>query len=278
MDKVAARLFVIWLLFATAQPASAQSNNDDRNDWLTDRFSATVGAFFPDTDTKLRVDANDGSLGTRIAYEEQLRLSDSETSIDVSLLWRFAKRHSIELEYFDIRRDGVTDLDATIRFGDAVFEEQFGVNSFLDTRVLRIGYGFSFLHSDNYELGAHAGIHVTDVETGIAVESASISGQLSEQFDTTAPLPVLGLYGSYRFAERWLMYGRAQYFELEFGDYDGRMTQVMIGVEHDTFKRVSLGAGYRIFDVVVDIDDDRWVGEVDFQYDGPAAYVRVRFR
>lgn len=255
----------------------AQESGDNRRDRSTEKFSMYVGAYFPSTTTRVRVDASDGTLGSAFVYEEKLKLDDSDVSIDIGLLWRINRKHSIDLEYFDIRRDGNTTLDANINFGDVIFQDQLEVDSFLNSSVLRAGYAYSFINSPSNELGLHVGLHITEIETGITATLGGGGGAANEVVGTTAPLPVVGLVGEHRFADRWVLYGRVQYFQLEFDKYDGKMTQLNVGVEHNTFEKVSFGLGYRYFDINVDIDESDWVGNVDFEYSGPTLYLRYGF-
>lgn len=250
-------------------PANAEQ------DLVLERWSFKFGTYFPDTRTRIRVDGPDGSLGTVIQYEEELELRGSDTSIDVGAAWRFAERHAVEVEYFNISRNGNATLDASIEFGDIVFEESFNVDSFLKTKVMRLGYAYSILQEPRYSLGFHVGLHITDLETGIT--ASDDDGGISKVVAATAPLPVIGLIGAWRFGKRWSILGQAQYFQLEVGDYDGKMTQLSAALEHQTFEHVSFGIGYRDFDVVVDIGGSDLIGNIDFEYTGPTIYVRASF-
>lgn len=246
-----------------------------QEDLVLDRWSFKVGTYFPDTKTRIRVDGPDGSIGTVIQYEEELELRGSDVSIDVGAAWRFAKKHAVEVEYFNISRSGNATLDARIEFGDTVFEELFDVDSYLRTKVMRLGYAYSLLQDPRYSLAIHLGLHITDIETGITASDAD--GGISKAVGATAPLPVFGLIGAWRFGERWSILGQAQYFHLEVGDYDGKMTQLGAAIEHQTFKSVGFGIGYRDFDIVVNIDGSDLIGNVDFEYTGPIIYVRASF-
>ncbi len=75
----------------------------------------------------------------------------------------------------------------------------------------------------------------------------------SEFSDVTAPLPVLGLSGSWEFAPKWSLYGRLQIFRLEVGDYDGSIDHLAIRLEHQTFRHVGFGLGYDFFELDIDI-------------------------
>src|SRR6188768_418620 len=54
--------------------------------------------------------------------------------------------------------------------------------------------------------------------------------------NTSAPLPVIGAQGAYRFLPRWTLRGRAQLFRLAAGDYEGAINHVAIAFEHATFE------------------------------------------
>ena len=257
--------------------ALAQEADQYRDDFLTDKFSVAVGAFFPDAKTAIRADAADGTFGTTLSTEKDLNIGDSDASLDISMLWRISKKHRVELEYFNISQDGVKTLDANIRFGDSVFEEQFEIDSSLKTRVIRVGYGYSFVNDARNEFGLHLGLHVTDIDAAVAVVGDGDGSGLREAAGATAPLPVIGAHGSHRFGNRWVVYGRAQYFKLDVNDFDGDMIQYAVGIEHDTFERVSLGLAFKSFEIDIGIEKDDWLGNADFKYSGPTLYFRLGF-
>jgi hypothetical protein len=245
---------------------------------LDTRLYLDVGGYVPAVDTRLRVDRAGGS-GTVLDLEDDLDFEDRPIFPYALLNLRLGQRWRIEGEYFSIDRDKTTVIDRELEIGDSVFPINTTVNSFFDTDVYRLSVGYSFLKRPNAEMGAVLGAHVTTFDLGIRSEGTFAS--VSEAADTLAPLPTIGLYGSYAFSPRWLMQGRVDYFTLEYQEYSGTLLNFNVGLEFQLAKHVGLGAGYRYADLeftaekvlsVGDVSDD-FSGEFQYHYSGPTLYL-----
>lgn len=245
---------------------------------LDTRLYLDVGGYIPAVDTTLRVDRAGGS-GTVLDLEDDLDFEDRPIFPYALLNLRLGQRWRIEGEYFSIDRDKTTVIDRELEIGDSVFPINTTVNSFFDTDVYRLSVGYSFLKRPNAEMGAVLGAHVTTFDLGIRSEGTFAS--VSEAADTLAPLPTIGLYGSYAFSPRWLMQGRVDYFTLEYEEYSGTLLNFNVGLEFQLAKHVGLGAGYRYADLEFTADrtlsvgsvSDDFSGEFQYRYSGPTLYL-----
>jgi hypothetical protein len=245
---------------------------------LGTRLYLDVGGYVPAVDTRLRVDRA-GGLGTELDLEDDLDFEDRPTFPFALVNLRMGQRWRIEGEYFSIDRDKTTVIKRELEVGDSVFPIDTAVNSFFDTDVYRLSVGYSFLKRPNAEVGAALGAHVTTFDFGISATGEDI--EKAEAADTLAPLPTIGLYGSYAFSPRWLMQGRVDYFTLEYQEYSGTLLNFNVGLEFQLAKHVGLGAGYRYVDLefsaekalsVGDVSDD-FSGEFQYHYSGPTLYL-----
>ena len=125
------------VILSLSAPAIAQNETDWQSWPLADRFTITLNAFFPNLDTKVRLDASDQTPGTTIDFEQNLGMSDTETLPGLGLGWRFAKKHQLELETFTLDRSGSAITTSEIRFGDEVFTVDLPVSSFFDMDTTR---------------------------------------------------------------------------------------------------------------------------------------------
>ena len=246
---------------------------------LDTRLYLDVGGYVPAVDTRLRVDRAGGS-GTVLDLEDDLDFEDRPILPYALLNLRLGQRWRIEGEYFVIDRDKTTVIDRELEIGDSVFPINTTVNSFFDTDVYRLSVGYSFLKRPNAEMGAMLGAHVTTFDFGISAIGENIE-RVEAAADTLAPLPTIGLYGSYAFSPRWLMQGRVDYFTLEYEEYSGNFLNFNVGLEFQLAKHVGLGAGYRYVDLeftaektlsVGSVSDD-FSGEFQYHYSGPTLYL-----
>ena len=269
---------VLCATFALLAPVTIRAEDAAIHPKLDTRLYLDVGGYIPAVDTTLRVDRAGGS-GTVLDLEDDLDFEDRPIFPYALLNLRLGQRWRIEGEYFSIDRDKTTVIDRELEIGDSVFPINTTVNSFFDTDVYRLSVGYSFLKRPNAEMGAVLGAHVTTFDLGIRSEGTFAS--VSEAADTLAPLPTIGLYGSYAFSPRWLMQGRVDYFTLEYEEYSGTLLNFNVGLEFQLAKHVGLGAGYRYADLEFTADrtlsvgsvSDDFSGEFQYRYSGPTLYL-----
>ena len=260
-----------------AAAASAADTNP-----LNDRFSINLGAYFMSSDTDIRVDDADGlDLGTNIDLEDTFGFDD-ESVFRLEGAWRFFPRHKLRLMYFASNRRSHDELEEDIDFNGTTFPVAAEVNAKFDFDIIELAYEYEFLHRDNLELGVSIGIHNVGVkmalDASISAGGAGASGSLHEDVDTDAPLPVVGLRGTWRMGGNFYLQAHAQYFQLKFDAYDGSLQDYQAGVLWQFTPHFGVGAAYNLFDTTVKVDDGgHFIGRLDWAYDGAQVYVRAAF-
>ncbi len=260
------------LSLAGAGSANAQA--------LEDRFWFEASAFKPDIDTHVKVSSPNGAIGTDISLESDLNLADRETLPDIFVGARLGSRWSVTGEYFALDRDGTVGLSRDIVFDDVTYPTGVSLSSSFDTSVYRLSVAYSFIHNDRAEAGVSLGAHVTSFDLQLSGEghigSAAIQAVRRER-DALAPLPTLGLYAGYRITPKLSIGGRFDYMSLGVGDYDGELTNAQATISYRLFRNVGVGAMYRYVDYGLQIDKDKWKGDMSYQFSGPAVFLQVGF-
>jgi hypothetical protein len=275
MKGLLAAAFV--LLLPTASLAQAA---DEWREWpLGDPFRIKLEAFFPRLDTSVRLDASDGSMGTTIDFEQNLGMSDTESLPAFGFSWRFAKKHQLIFDYFDLSRSGSAVTTTEIRFGDEVYQVDLPIASFFNTQSTSIGYSYSLLFDEKKEVALAAGLSVQDISFGLLGTGA---GKIEEQAGLTAPLPAFGLTGAYAFTEKWIGRVGVGYFGFslsldEASDLSGEIVNGLVSIEHNTFEHVQFGLTYSYFDVRVDFEDLQRISSIKYTYHGPKLSVNIVF-
>jgi hypothetical protein len=259
-----------------AEEAFMRSSKDGTRFSLAD-FSLRAGVYDIGAHTTIRLDALGGLVGTTIDLEDDLDMDDHKKTSYLALAWRMSGRHFLELEYFNLNRRGVATLTGEIEFGDQVFDFGAEVKSFFDTQVTRISYAYLFKDTRKFAFAFSAGLHITDLNTGISEINSQFSEPAVAVAAVTAPLPVIGITGAWRMSQKWFMYGRVQIFRLKFDDFSGSLDHASVKIEYGAFKHLGIGAGYDLFDMGIDIDRDRWNGDVSFRFSGPILYLKGNF-
>jgi len=90
-------------------------------------------------------------------------------------------------------------------------------------------------------------------------------------------LPHLGVSMSYAITPTIAFNLQAIGFAIELDSIDGSIVEVDADVAWQPWRHVGFGAGVRYFSTKVDADVERFDGEFDFEYFGPAIYVQTTF-
>lgn len=266
--------------FFLATTAVAQDQADWQSWPLGDKYTTSLDLFFPRIDTRVRLDATNGTIGTTIDFEQNLGMSDSEILPEFSFSWRFAKKHRLRLDAFNLDRSGSSIAASEIRFGDEVFQVNLPISSFFDTRVTSVGYSYSLIMDEKKELALSAGLSVQDIQFGLIGNGGT--GIIESNAGLTAPLPAFGLSGAYVLGEKWVARAGAGVFEFSLAlanddDLSGKILNASLSLEHHTFEHLYFGLSYSYFDVQVDLDSNRRLSSVDYQYRGPLLSVSAAF-
>lgn len=261
--------------------AHSQDNDEWRNWPLGDKFVVSVGAFVANLDTRARVDATNGLIGTQIDLEKNFGMSDLEPLPTIQAKWRFARRHQLSLGYFQLRRSGSEITETTIRVGDITFVADLPVSSFFDVDTLNLSYQYSLLFDPKKELAIGFGLSLQDMRLGI---EGNPSGTLiSDTSSVTAPLPTFSLTGAYAFTDKWAMraavgvFAVALDFEYDDEGLEGNITDAGLYLTHQTFENVRFGLGYSMFDLDVSWAKKGKFTNISYNYHGPHIAIAATF-
>jgi hypothetical protein len=245
--------------------------------WHARRFKFTAGVFFPSNNTQVQVGSNDGNFGNMVDFEKDLGFDKSTTSFTGAFEWRISRRSRLGAEYFYLKRTSTRVLQKEIEFGDHVYEVDAKVSAFMDNQIYRITYGYAFISKPTYEIGALIGAHVMFADAGIRVIGNTAELEKRDNFDFTAPLPDLGLWGEFVLADKWGLYVNTNYFAIKINDIDGRILSYNISVLYNVYKNFSLTAGYTGLNIRVDAEKERLNGYFKWGYNGPTLTATYSF-
>ena len=252
---------------------------------LNKRFTVSVGGFFPDIDSKVRLDATNGNIGTEIDFENELGLEESKDVWWANLRWRISRRNNLEFEWNQLNREAfVAATTREYQIEDTVIQAGGAIESVFDIDLVRLTYGYSLIRNDEAELQFQAGLHLADIAVQLGLTGAlSIDGEpfvesvSTEQEDVTAPLPHFGGNFTYAFNEKFGMYAHIIGFALEIDDIEGSIVDTGLTVQYNFTDTIGVGAGVRYFNVDVEASDEDLRGQFEFEYFGPLVYVNAAF-
>ena len=239
-----------------------------------DKWTIRVGAYIIDKADTTVVLLNDIGIGGGINFSDTLGGEDSDTVPRLDVLYRFNKKHAIDFSVFSIDRQGSTTLTVDLDIGNETFFASETLNSDIKYTLYRIGYNYSFYHSDKVELRLTAGLNITDYELKFEV----VNGGRLEKADISVPLPLFGLRMGYAITPKWYVNYVAETFFIEIEDaFKGSLFSYELNTEYRLFKHFSLGAGFARLGVDANIDDDDWKGRITDSYRGFTAFGKFYF-
>ena len=217
-------------------------------DSVPDKFNISIGAYSVfRTDATISLTEPGLGAGITISPEDTLGLDSEQTVLRLTGYYRFTKEHALNYSWYRITSNGNKTLKKEIEWLDKNGDQitiPIGakVNSSLDYNIFKVGYLWSFYHSDKVELAAGAGLHLTSIAFGLNSDSTS-SGVEVQDISLTVPLPVVSFAINYAVTPKfhWIIKGEA--FALKFEDWNGIYTDMTLAMEYRTFKNIGLGIG-----------------------------------
>ncbi len=149
------------------------------------------------------------------------------------------------------------------------------VNSNLSIDVLSVTYGYSFIHSEKFELAATLGINVTDISARARVNTPTRHVDQTE--DQAGPFPTVGLDATYVISKRFYLDGRAQYLRANIDDLDGSLGFYELDALYRLRPNISFALGYELARAHLLSAQASQAGLFNFTTQGPEVFVRVAF-
>lgn len=258
--------------------AATHSFAADAPNLLDDTLNVAIGTFAIRTDTRLRVDGSLTDLGTPIDWEETFGKGDANR-LRVDAYWRFAERHKLRALVFDSRVKRSVTLDEQIEFDGELFPVNAKVDSEFGFSVYELAYEYALVRRDRHELAASIGVHYTDIKASLAgtvsTPGGVASGSTRRDASVGAPLPVVGLRGTWGLPGNLWLGASAQYFKLSVGDYSGNLQDLRIALHWQPKRWLGLGVGYNRFALDVDATANDFTGTLDWVYEGPIIFYNL---
>ena len=272
-------LFAACLMTLALTGTAGPVLGDDRGP-IDQDVQISLGGFFMDTETKVRLDGETTGTGTDVDWESEFDMPDTDR-FRVDAFWRFAAKHKVRFMYFQNNRSSTQTLTRDVDFGDTTFPVNLEVNARLDTSIIEVAYEYAFLRRENLELSGSIGIHNVQMEAAlrgnITGPGGGAAAEVEEVADANGPLPVIGVHFLWNIGGNFYFDGLAQFFFAEFDNYDGSLEDYKIGVTWFPLRNVGIGVGYNEFVTRLKVDKDDFTGRLRLGYGGPLAFFTVGF-
>lgn len=238
-----------------------------------ERVSVSLGLFITDRQTETRIDAESGDPGSDVDLERDLGLDSTDSVFRIDGYLKFNDRHRIDASWFDLSRSSSKQIDRDIEWNGELYPIDTTIGSVFDLNIYKVAYTWSFYRRDRGFIGASAGLYIADFAT--TLDAPSIGQR--QVGDGTAPLPVFGLRGEYRFTDRWTFRASGEFFVFEYDNWDGSLSDLYAGIDYRISNRFSAGVAVNAVTFDIGVAEDNFNGNVDWGYIGGLLFLKLDF-
>ena len=275
-NKLITAVLALCFLFAMGNYARAEEP-------LPDKFRLSIGGYaLARFDSNVSLTEPNLGLGASISPQNTLGMNIENTVLRLEGYYRFKPEHALTYSWYSINTNGNKTLQEEFDWVDEDGNSitiPFGaqVVSNMDYDIFKVGYLWSFHHTDKVELGVGAGLHITRLAIGLNASSTQPPGQAIEQVDTTVPLPVISVLLKYHITPKWSWYLKSEAFALKFDKWTGSYRDSTFGIEYRGWKHVALGAGLSANALEIEEDDPEYLLKYNNTIAGGLIYVATYF-
>jgi hypothetical protein len=240
-----------------------------------ERVRLSLGTVYLNSKTTVQIDSSTGVAGTPVSAENDFGMNKDDFEAKFQVMLRVGERNQVRFDYFSLDRTGNITLNKDILFRNVELLPGDPVDSNLSIDVLSITYGYSFIHSEKFELAATLGINDTDLSARARVNTAARHVDQTE--DQAGPFPTLGLNSTYVISKRFYLDARVAYFKANIDHLDGSLGFYELNALYRLRPNISFALGYELVKAHLLSSQASTAGLFNFQTQGPELFVRVGF-
>ncbi|MEO1204268.1 MAG: MipA/OmpV family protein, partial [Pseudomonadota bacterium] len=241
-------------------------------DFNSPRISLRVGGFYDNVSTKAQRTDEDGIPGDTIDFESTLDTPDAQWATELALGFRIGAFHRFEIGNFSIGRDSSLVSSGDFSFGDLDVPAGEPIEVESDFSTTLVTYSYSILKDAQKELAVSGGLHFTDFDTRIRLESGE-----SERLRGSVTLPVIGANGWVALSEKFRVAARLQVFGSDFDRYEGVMYYGAIELTREMTDGLRAGLGFNIYELRLESSRESLRGEFQSRHLGPVLFLQADF-
>jgi hypothetical protein len=234
---------VAWVIGGLAVPGFASAQGGPLGDEGRTWFSLYGTAASWSTTTRSDNGFTENFRGTTVNVEDELGVQRRKAAAGLAFGRRIGENWRFEMDWTTSSRSGNALLKRDIRVGTYVYASGSQLQSTINVSGLRINGGRSFVRSDDVEFGVSFGgqwVTISRSFNRVSANGSSAALDFSTSNTSVAPLPILGVYGTWAPTPAVQLTGRA-----EVGLRGGGYGQLSVGALWRATTNFSVGAGLR---------------------------------
>lgn len=274
MRKVILRHFI--LIMSAPLLGFSQSYMGNDSTLHVPRFYVSVGGYFPEITTTIRVDSKLG-LGTEIGLENDFKLDNRIGVFQVEGILRLKEKSQLAFGFTNLNRGNNFQIEEDISFGDTTFYAGADAALNFDVYYYALTWRYSFFNKPNWNAGLSLGMRVMNFKASL---DANVNSRSYDQsFSVAAPALLVGVHGGAYLTPRLLGRYSLEYFQVSFSGIDINIIETDVALQYFFLENVSIGGGYstnsyKVNEVPL---NDSFSGKVLFDFSGFNLFVTARF-
>jgi hypothetical protein len=270
-------LLVLAVIVLLAPVLASAQDNHDVHPFLTKRYFATLGAFFPDRSFKFDVDGTTPSTEDEaVDFSEQFGLSGTDKTGAFEIGWRFRENWLLRGQYFRVDDSTTVALNDDIEWGDVVYNSGTTVTAGTEVSVTRFFVGRKLNKADAFEIGIGGGLHLLEIGAfinGNAFIDGEDAGFRDEAVSVTGPLPNIGAWYTHSLSAKWGVNVRLDWLSASVDKFDGKIVNAAAGLNYAMTEHFGIGLSYNFFELDLGINDESWRGRTRNRFHGAYVYL-----
>ncbi|MFT6997981.1 MAG: hypothetical protein ACJAQ4_001738 [Cryomorphaceae bacterium] len=267
-------LFLI-VMICTLQ-MNSQSYISQSGDSIHPRVYFSVGLFYPNMTTSLRVDSKNG-FGTELGLEDDFSFEEVIAVFNAQAIVRVKNRSQFVIAFTNMNRTSNFELDERIEIGDTAFDIGASLDMRFDVNYYALTWRYSFFNNANWNAGLSLGLRA--VQFRVKADARFNGSGYGESYSVTAPAALFGLHGSGYLTDRLLARYSIEYFGLSIDELRINVLESRASLEYFIFENVGIGAAYSTTEYRVEdfpLSDD-FDGRILFDFSGGNLFLSARF-
>ena len=244
-----------------------------------DRVSIWLGAYYPNVDTNLGANYQNGLLKGNVNLERELRFQDHKIVPRARLDFLIGDSQGFSFDYTNFNRTQSKTLGTDVSFGGHNYDATATVRAKLNFDMGSAAYRWWFGHSsDVFGVGLGAAYYRVNagVSGQVSVNGINV-GQASTTREDSAWAPMLQLGWRHAFNDSWRMYADASGVKKNGGNLNGHIYNAALGLEWFPWHNVGVGAEYDYTKISLNQDRHTYDDDLRMRLNGPSVFLRLRF-
>ena len=281
--KLLAQENTLWAISGRSDATTGKMHSNHQEDygglapWFVKKYQVQGGLFMPFNNTNVSVGLSNVNVGTDIDFEKDLGFNNYSFAAYGAFQWHISRRSRINLSYFYLGRSSSHTLDRDITFRDKTFPVYAQVNSYFNTNISRVSYGYAILSKPKYEAGLMLGMHILGIGVGISADASIGSLAYASTYKVTAPLPDVGVFAGYAITDKLAINAEFSYLALTIGNINGHIVNYNLAIQYKVYRNLGLSLSYTGLDFKVTDNGDKVDGYMKWGYNGPSITATYTF-